>query len=117
MSASPTASSKHLPRDTPNDRPFRETNGNEVGLAEKGESLPMSAQTPHEIERSLSHPEKREHAEDSEKTGESGFFPPRQERLDSFVPEGKGSKRLYQLSKRFSTCPSRIGAEHLLMWI
>jgi len=95
---SPMTSSLHLPADGSYPARAPTVNGNAaLSSKEKVESLPLTAQTPQEIER-LGSPDEAM----TEKTGEAGLLPPKPERMDSIVPEGKGSKRLYQMSKRFS---------------
>ncbi len=104
MMDSPTTSSLHLPADQSQDRTAPEPiDGRRSPTNENGDSLPMTAQTPEEIERSLSHPEKPETNGETEKPGGSDRLAPSPMRKDSVVPEGVGSKRLYKLSKRFST--------------
>lgn len=100
MMESPNTSSVNLPRE-PLDGFRGERRDSFEGPRNKGEEpLPVSAETPQEMERSSA--AELDGSGMNEKKEENGLLAARLERKESIVPEGKGTKRLYQLSKRFS---------------
>ena len=95
ISLSPRTPCIQLPSDTPGDGLLSASYANgEAPLSEKGEVLPVTARSDYRM------PESGDEV-DTEKSGKSGHLAPPTAQMDSIVPDGS-SKRLYQLTKRFS---------------